>query len=62
MPTQPSKSEQYDAADAFYGQSERVFDEQLRLLGALDPRLIRAFKRTRERYIKQRGDSQQPAT
>ncbi len=42
-----------DAAEAFYGQSEEAFAEQIKMLGATDPRLVRAFERTRKRYQQQ---------
>ena len=43
-----------DAAEAFYGQSEDAFAEQIKMLGASDPRLVRAFERTRQRYLQQK--------
>ena len=54
MTRQTQKAAPYDAAEAFYGQSEMKFEEQLRLMGATDPRLIKAFKRTRERFAEQK--------
>ncbi len=54
MTRQTQKAAPYDAAEAFYGQSELKFEEQLRLMGATDPRLLKAFKRTRERYAEQK--------
>lgn len=44
-----------EAADAFYGQSEHSFEDQLKSMGATDPKLFQAFKRTRERYLEQKG-------
>ncbi len=44
-----------DAAEAFYGQSEEAFAEQIKMLGATDPRLVRAFERTRMRYQQQKS-------
>ncbi|WP_296425750.1 hypothetical protein [Yoonia sp.] len=41
-----------DAAKAFYGQSEAAFAEHIKQLGAVDPRLIKAFERTRETFLK----------
>ena len=54
MTRQTQKAGPYDPAEAFYGQNEMKFEEQLRLMGATDPRLLKAFKRTRERYAEQK--------
>lgn len=43
------------AAEAFYRQSEDAFAEQIKLMGATDPRLIKAFEMTRRRYLEQDG-------
>lgn len=43
------------AAEAFYGQDEDSFAVQLKKLGAHDPRLIRAFERTRLHYLEQKA-------
>ncbi|MFQ1700829.1 hypothetical protein ACJ5NV_09555 [Loktanella agnita] len=56
MPARLRKHSSEDAADAFYGQSESSFDDQLQQLGAIDPRLVAAFKRTRDRYLEQQRD------
>lgn len=42
-----------DPSEAFYGMSESAFAETLQLLGATDPRLIKAFQNTRERFLNQ---------
>lgn len=39
-----------DAADAFYGQNEKAFLEQVHQICSTDPRLIKAFKMARESY------------
>ena len=54
MSARAMKNGPEEAADTFYGQSERSFEEQLKSIGATDPRLINAFKRTRERYLEQK--------
>ncbi len=51
MPMRAKKNVKHDAAEAFYGQSEHSFDKQLEAMGAMDPRLVQAFKKTRERYL-----------
>ena len=50
-----------DAAQEFYGQDEASFEDHLRRLGATDPRLQRAFRNTRERYLKEQGASARKA-
>ncbi len=54
MSTERGIMKSNDAAEAFYGQSEDAFAEQIKMLGASDPRLIRAFERTRQRYLQQK--------
>ncbi len=39
-----------DAAEAFYGQKEQAFMEQVRQMCGADPRLIKAFQMTRKTY------------
>ncbi|MDX8354211.1 hypothetical protein [Cognatiyoonia sp. IB215182] len=39
-----------DAAEAFYGQNEQAFMEQVRQICSADPRLIKVFKMTRDTY------------
>lgn len=41
-----------EAAKAFYGQSEADFSEQISRLAAADPRLVKIFQSTRERYLR----------
>lgn len=41
-----------DAAEAFYGQKEQVFMEQVSQICRADPRLIKVFQMTRETYQK----------
>lgn len=41
-----------DAAEAFYGQSEQAFMEQVRQICSSDPRLLKVFKMTRDNYQK----------
>jgi hypothetical protein len=43
-----------DAAEAFYGQNEKNFMEQVRLICGADPRLVKVFQNTRETYQQQR--------
>ena len=38
------------AADAFYGQNEKAFLEQVHQICSTDPRLLKAFKMARESY------------
>jgi hypothetical protein len=42
-----------DAAEAFYGQNEKTFMEQVQQICGADPRLIKAFEMTRETYQQQ---------
>lgn len=49
-----------DPSEAFYGLSESAFAETLQLLGATDPRLIKAFQNTRDRYQTQRNAEKSP--
>lgn len=44
-----------DAAEVFYGQSEANFMKQVRQICAADPRLVKAFQRTRETYQEQQA-------
>lgn len=44
-----------DAAEMFYGQSEANFMKQVRQMCAADPRLVKAFQRTRETYKEQQA-------
>lgn len=41
-----------DAAEAFYGQNEQAFLEQVHQICSTDPRLIKVFQMTRENYKK----------
>ena len=40
-----------EAAKAFYGQSDADFAEQISRMAVSDPRLVKIFERTRERYL-----------
>lgn len=40
-----------DAARAFFGQNDENFAKMIEKLTANDPRLAKAFERTRERYL-----------
>lgn len=54
MSSDPRTQTPRAAADAFYGQSEDAFAEQIKKMGATDPRLIQAFERTRKHYLQQK--------
>lgn len=41
-----------DAAEAFFGQNEKAFMEQVQQICSADPRLIKVFKMTRESFQK----------
>lgn len=41
-----------EAAKAFYGLSDADFAEQINRMAVSDPRLVKIFERTRERYLK----------
>lgn len=42
-----------DAAEAFFGQNEQAFLEQVREMCAADPRLVEIFQMTRDTYQQQ---------
>lgn len=44
-----------EAAEAFYGQNETNFMNQIRQICSSDPRLVNVFKRTRETYLDQKA-------
>ena len=44
-----------DAAEAFYGQNETNFLKQVHQICSSDPRLLKAFQRTREIYKDQQA-------
>lgn len=51
MSTQTMSLSAKQAAEVFYGQNEQSFMAQLKEMGAIDPRLVKAFARTREHYL-----------
>ena len=54
MTSKTNDLDPHEAAEAFYGQNEEEFAAQLQTMGALDPRLIQAFERTRQRFSQQK--------
>jgi len=50
------------AADEFYDVDEDCFHKQLAAIGATDPRLARAFARTRQNYQNQKFGEQRSNT
>ena len=54
MSTETLSLSPQQAAEAFYGQSDQSFAAQLKQMGAVDPKLVKAFQRTREHYLKSR--------
>jgi hypothetical protein len=55
MPNLQTTNESDRAAEAFYGQSESAFAQQIAEICGNDPRLITAFERTRDRYLKSKA-------
>ncbi|MEJ6404259.1 hypothetical protein V8J85_15330 [Yoonia sp. 2307UL14-13] len=51
MSTQTMSLAAQQAAEVFYGQNEQSFVAQLKEMGAIDPRLVKAFMQTREHYL-----------